>query len=269
MRPTSWPGSRSSGLRPRSWPAVPEDKRQTIYSPGRSLFGKLTGRPAFEHGYRVANEDQLAQAITHRDLPGLRQGEASLEFKQILDKAKARDRDGRYYTALDFGRAMQRLRGDTVWPYDALHRRGGSRRRFRHQFKFEQPQGGHGQSGQRQTFPQAGIRMADRAEDRLGLAVTQRRPGCRRSHREQQGAPGHAGGSGALGSGLGRTGAGALCFARSRRRQVWKSRDRCGLRTIVQRPAGDRCRVTATNSRLEGPTLSLSRPLTSTSVGLR
>lgn len=175
MRPTSWPGSRSSGLRPRSWPAVPEDKRQTIYSPGRSLFGKLTGRPTFEHGYRVANEDQLAQAIMHRDLPGLRQGEASLEFKQILDKAKARDRDGRYYTALDFGRAMQRLRGDTVWPYDALHRRGGSRRRFRHQFKFEQPQGGHGQSGQRQTFPQAGIRMADRAEDRLGLAVTQRR----------------------------------------------------------------------------------------------
>ena len=49
----------------------------------------------------------------HRDLPRLRQGEASLEFKQILDKAVARDRDGRYYTALDFGRAMPRLQADT------------------------------------------------------------------------------------------------------------------------------------------------------------
>lgn len=174
MRPTSWPGSRSSGLRPRSWPAVPEDKRQAIYSLGRSLFGKLTGRPTFEHEYRVANEDQLAQAIMHRELPRLRQGEASLEFKQILDKAMARDRDGRYYTALDFGRAIPRLQGDTYGIRRPSSERG-SRRRFRHQFKFEQPQGGHGQSGQRQTFPQAGIRMADRAEDRLGLAVTQRR----------------------------------------------------------------------------------------------
>ena len=49
----------------------------------------------------------------HRELQRLRQGEASLEFKQILDKAMARDRGGRYYTALDFGRAMPRLRGDT------------------------------------------------------------------------------------------------------------------------------------------------------------
>lgn len=84
-----------------------------IYSLGASLFGMLTGRSPFEYGYRVANEDQLAQAIMHRDLPRLRQGEASLEFEQILDKAMARGRDDRYYTALDFGRAMQRLQGDS------------------------------------------------------------------------------------------------------------------------------------------------------------
>lgn len=80
-----------------------------IYSLGASLFGMLTGQSPFEYGYQVANEDQLAQAIMHQRLPSLHGGEASVMFEQVLDRAMAHDRDDRYYTALDFGRAMQKI----------------------------------------------------------------------------------------------------------------------------------------------------------------
>lgn len=80
-----------------------------IYSLGASLFGMLTGQSPFEYGYQVANEDQLAQAIMHQRLPSLHGGEASVVFEQVLDRAMAHDRDDRYYTALDFGRAMQKI----------------------------------------------------------------------------------------------------------------------------------------------------------------
>lgn len=83
-----------------------------IYSLGASLFGMLTGLSPFEYGYSVANEDQLAQAIMHRDLPTLRNGEAAPEFEHILDRAMAYDRDDRYFSALDFGRAMQIVQQD-------------------------------------------------------------------------------------------------------------------------------------------------------------
>lgn len=80
-----------------------------IYSLGASLFGMLTGRSPYEYGYQVADEDQLAQAIIHQDLPTLRRDEASPEFEWVLDRAMAHDRDDRYYTALDFGRDMQEI----------------------------------------------------------------------------------------------------------------------------------------------------------------
>lgn len=83
-----------------------------IYSLGASLFGMLTGRSPFEYGYQVADENQLAQVIMHQDLPTLRKGEASPEFERILDRAMSHNRDDRYYSALDFGRDMQRVQRD-------------------------------------------------------------------------------------------------------------------------------------------------------------
>ncbi|KFI39667.1 serine/threonine protein kinase [Bifidobacterium actinocoloniiforme DSM 22766] len=80
-----------------------------IYSLGASIFGLLTGKSPYEYGFRVRDEQELAQLIEHEGPPRLRRGEASPDFERVLDKAMAHDREERYFSSLDFGRDMQVL----------------------------------------------------------------------------------------------------------------------------------------------------------------
>ncbi|MBI0071939.1 MULTISPECIES: serine/threonine-protein kinase [Bifidobacterium] len=80
-----------------------------IYSLGASLFGMLAGRSPYEYAYRARDEDHLAQLILTAQTPVLHMGEASPMLAAVLEKAMAHDRDDRYYSALEFGRALQEV----------------------------------------------------------------------------------------------------------------------------------------------------------------
>ena len=80
-----------------------------IYSLGASLFGMLAGRSPYEYAYRARDEDHLAQLILTAETPVLHVGEASPMLAAVLEKAMAHDRDDRYYSALEFGRALQEV----------------------------------------------------------------------------------------------------------------------------------------------------------------
>ena len=80
-----------------------------IYSLGASLFGMLAGRSPYEYAYRARDEDHLAQLILAAETPVLHMGEASPMLAAVLEKAMAHDRDDRYYSALEFGRALQEV----------------------------------------------------------------------------------------------------------------------------------------------------------------
>ena len=80
-----------------------------IYSLGASLFGMLAGRSPYEYAYRARDEDHLAQLILTAETPVLHMGEASPMLAAVLEKAMAHDRDDRYYSALEFGRALQEV----------------------------------------------------------------------------------------------------------------------------------------------------------------
>ncbi|WP_445337829.1 serine/threonine-protein kinase [Bifidobacterium sp. ESL0822] len=80
-----------------------------IYSLGASLFGMLAGRSPYEYTYQARNEDHLVQLILTAETPVLHMGEASPMLSAALGKAMAHDRDDRYYSALEFGRALQEV----------------------------------------------------------------------------------------------------------------------------------------------------------------
>lgn len=80
-----------------------------IYSLGASLFGMLAGRSPYEYAYRARDEDHLSQLILTAETPVLHMGEASPMLAAVLEKAMAHDRDDRYYSALEFGRALQEV----------------------------------------------------------------------------------------------------------------------------------------------------------------
>ena len=80
-----------------------------IYSLGASLFGMLAGRSPYEYAYRARDENHLTQLILTAETPVLHMGEASPMLAAVLEKAMAHDRDDRYYSALEFGRALQEV----------------------------------------------------------------------------------------------------------------------------------------------------------------
>ena len=80
-----------------------------IYSLGASLFGMLAGRSPYEYAYRARDEDDLTRLILTAETPVLHMDEASPMLAAVLEKAMAHDRDDRYYSALEFGRALQEV----------------------------------------------------------------------------------------------------------------------------------------------------------------
>ncbi|WP_416517735.1 serine/threonine-protein kinase [Bifidobacterium asteroides] len=109
-----------------------------IYSLGASLFGMLAGRSPYEYAYRARDEDHLAQLILTAETPVLHMGEASPMLAAVLEKAMAHDRDDRYYSALEFGRALQKVQqelyghatpfiGEGIDPYPTADVRSHSR----------------------------------------------------------------------------------------------------------------------------------------------
>ncbi|WP_339346939.1 serine/threonine-protein kinase [Bifidobacterium apis] len=137
-------GERAGGLSiPWAAPEVLENRSggseaSDIYSLGASLFGMLAGRSPYEYAYRARDEDHLAQLILTAETPVLHMGEASPMLAAVLEKAMAHDRDDRYYSALEFGRALQEVQqqlyghatpfiGEGIDPYPAADARSHAR----------------------------------------------------------------------------------------------------------------------------------------------
>lgn len=80
-----------------------------IYSLGATLFATITGRSPYEYAYRVSNKQELAMTVVSKPLPKLNRPEVPPQVEQVLRKALDKNPDQRYYSALDFARAMQRV----------------------------------------------------------------------------------------------------------------------------------------------------------------
>lgn len=80
-----------------------------IYSLAATLFATLTGRSPFEYGYHPRTPNELKEIILDRPLPALNRPDVPDDVERLLRKAMAKDPDDRYYSALQFARAMQRV----------------------------------------------------------------------------------------------------------------------------------------------------------------
>lgn len=79
-----------------------------VYSLGATLFAMLAGASPFEYGYRVSSRRELTRMILNEPLPALGRPDVPEQVEHVLRKAMARDPEDRYYSALEFARAMQR-----------------------------------------------------------------------------------------------------------------------------------------------------------------
>lgn len=92
------------------------DDSTDVYSLGATLFAMLSGASPYEHGYgrelagldAGARRNALGRLIVKRPLPELGRPDVPETICAILRKALSKDAEHRYYSALEFARAMQR-----------------------------------------------------------------------------------------------------------------------------------------------------------------
>jgi serine/threonine protein kinase len=84
-----------------------------IYSLAASLVGILTGSSPYELAYGPHNKAQLAEYIRTRQLPPFSHMGVPSFLEPALSQALAFDPNERYYSALDFARALQRTQQRT------------------------------------------------------------------------------------------------------------------------------------------------------------
>ncbi|MBT1174526.1 serine/threonine protein kinase [Bifidobacterium sp. LC6] len=107
-----------------------------IYSLAATLYALLVGCSPYQHEYHPHTQSELANLIINQPLPRIGRPDVPAKVESILAKALAKDPDQRYYSALEFARAMQRVQqeqyghitpvvADEVAPYpkDFMRRR--------------------------------------------------------------------------------------------------------------------------------------------------
>lgn len=88
-----------------------------IYSLGATLFAMLTGQSPYEYGYsdllgdskRQERAERLKSIIISNPLPRLNRPDVPPQVEKVLRKALNKTPEDRYYSALEFARAMQHV----------------------------------------------------------------------------------------------------------------------------------------------------------------
>lgn len=82
-------------------------ERADIYSLGATLYALLVGCSPYQHEYHPHTQSELIRLILNQPLPRINRADVPMNIEQILRKSLAKDPDLRYYSALEFARAMQ------------------------------------------------------------------------------------------------------------------------------------------------------------------
>lgn len=80
-----------------------------IYSLGATLYALLAGSSPYQHTYHPHTQAELADLIVNTPLPPIQRPDVPANVESVLGKALAKEPDQRYYSALEFAQAMQRV----------------------------------------------------------------------------------------------------------------------------------------------------------------
>lgn len=80
-----------------------------IYSLGATLYALLAGSSPYQHTYHPRTQAELANLIINSPLPPIQRPDIPANVESVLGKALAKEPDQRYYSALEFAQAMQRV----------------------------------------------------------------------------------------------------------------------------------------------------------------
>jgi serine/threonine protein kinase len=86
---------------------TPGNEASDIYSLGASLIGILTGRSPYELAFSPTDATQLKDLIETEELPSFAAMGIPSTIEEAVAPALATDPEKRYYSALEFGRALQ------------------------------------------------------------------------------------------------------------------------------------------------------------------
>lgn len=79
-----------------------------IYSLAATLYALLVGCSPYQHEYRPRSQSELISLIINQPLPRINRADVPAEVENVLRRGLNKDPDQRYYSALEFARAMQR-----------------------------------------------------------------------------------------------------------------------------------------------------------------
>ncbi|KFI93976.1 protein kinase [Bifidobacterium saguini DSM 23967] len=80
-----------------------------IYSLAATLYALLAGCSPYQHEYHPHTSSELAELIINQPLPRIGRPDVPATVESVLGKALSKNPDQRYYSALEFARAMQRV----------------------------------------------------------------------------------------------------------------------------------------------------------------
>ena len=80
-----------------------------IYSLAATLYAMFVGCSPFQHDYHPRSQSELISLIVNQPLPRLNRPDVPADVEAVLRRALNKDPDQRYYSALEFARAMQRV----------------------------------------------------------------------------------------------------------------------------------------------------------------
>ncbi|PJM78697.1 serine/threonine-protein kinase [Bifidobacterium scaligerum] len=80
-----------------------------IYSLAATLYAMFVGYSPFQHEYHPHTQSELISLIINQPLPRLNRPDVPADVEAVLRRALNKNPDQRYYSALEFARAMQRV----------------------------------------------------------------------------------------------------------------------------------------------------------------
>lgn len=96
------------------------DERSDVYSLGATLYTLLAGHAPHERGPGRTEASVLIDRILREPAPPLGRSDVSASLEAVLARAMARDREERYPSAADLGRALQAIERDLGLPATEL-----------------------------------------------------------------------------------------------------------------------------------------------------